>query len=281
MQGAADLLLVPDPTTFQVLPWAAGAGWVLCDLYFANGRAGPFRHARPHALGARRACEARLRPQGGNRSRVSSVQARGWPHGPRARRPAGRAAGSLPALAWLSISDRAALRSHGAGARTDPPRRDGARPAVALDRSRIRSEPVRIRLQALDRTCRGRHDDALPQRGEAGRPAAWLPRDLHVPAEDPNVMSSGWHLHQSLVSRETGENAFISNREDEPLSALGRAYMAGLLAHARASTVFDADDQRLQALSLLFACSGPGDLGTRQSWRDDPCAGRPERSRAS
>ena len=54
----------------------------------------------------------------------------------------------------------------------------------------------------------------------------------------PNVMSSGWHLHQSLVSRETGENAFMTKSEGEELSALGRAYMAGLLGHARASTVF-------------------------------------------
>jgi glutamine synthetase len=53
----------------------------------------------------------------------------------------------------------------------------------------------------------------------------------------PNVMSSGWHLHQSLVSRANGENAFMP-KDDEHLSPLGRSYMAGLLAHARASAVF-------------------------------------------
>ena len=54
----------------------------------------------------------------------------------------------------------------------------------------------------------------------------------------PNVFASGWHLHQSLVSRDSGENAFMAREGDEALSPLGRAYLAGLLAHARASTVF-------------------------------------------
>ena len=42
MEGAADVLMVADPTTFRVLPWAPATGWVLCDLYFADGRPVPF-----------------------------------------------------------------------------------------------------------------------------------------------------------------------------------------------------------------------------------------------
>ncbi|MEK9971584.1 MAG: hypothetical protein VW600_20795, partial [Ferrovibrio sp.] len=42
MQGAADILMVADPTTFKVLPWAPQTGWLLCDLYFADGRPVPF-----------------------------------------------------------------------------------------------------------------------------------------------------------------------------------------------------------------------------------------------
>jgi glutamine synthetase len=45
----------------------------------------------------------------------------------------------------------------------------------------------------------------------------------------PNVMSSGWHLHQSL-SRD-GKNSFVSEAED--LSSIGKSWLAGLLAHAR------------------------------------------------
>jgi glutamine synthetase len=58
----------------------------------------------------------------------------------------------------------------------------------------------------------------------------------------PNVFASGWHLHQSIVARAGGENAFMARSGGEPdgevLSAFGRHYLAGLLQHARASAVF-------------------------------------------
>src|ERR1051325_2226433 len=50
----------------------------------------------------------------------------------------------------------------------------------------------------------------------------------------PNVMSSGWHLHQSLGKG--GRNAFSAEHDD--LSELGKHYLAGLLAHARAACAF-------------------------------------------
>src|SRR5207244_774756 len=50
----------------------------------------------------------------------------------------------------------------------------------------------------------------------------------------PNVMSSGWHLHQSLAKG--GRNAFTAERDD--LSETGKQYLAGLLAHARGACVF-------------------------------------------
>jgi glutamine synthetase len=46
----------------------------------------------------------------------------------------------------------------------------------------------------------------------------------------PNIMSSGWHLHQSLVDLQTGSNAFAS--KTAALSATGQQWLAGLLAHA-------------------------------------------------
>jgi glutamine synthetase len=63
----------------------------------------------------------------------------------------------------------------------------------------------------------------------------------------PNVMASGWHLHQSLVDPTSGDNRM---RRDAPapgsnladaaytLSPLGEHYLAGLLEHARGMAVF-------------------------------------------
>src|SRR4051812_34472814 len=52
MQGGADVLMIADPTTFQVLPWAPKTGWMLCDIYFPDGRPVPFstRHLYAHVL---------------------------------------------------------------------------------------------------------------------------------------------------------------------------------------------------------------------------------------
>lgn len=63
----------------------------------------------------------------------------------------------------------------------------------------------------------------------------------------PNIMSSGWHLHQSLVDLKTGVNLFQRNMPAQgthptdaqyTLSELGEHYLAGLLEHARGMTVF-------------------------------------------
>ncbi len=42
MQGGGDFVMVADPTTFRILPWANKTGWMLCDIYFANGQPVPF-----------------------------------------------------------------------------------------------------------------------------------------------------------------------------------------------------------------------------------------------
>ncbi len=66
----------------------------------------------------------------------------------------------------------------------------------------------------------------------------------------PNIMSSGWHLHQSLVDLKTGSNAFALKSLPQPtvgsesveasdlLSSVGSPWLAGLLAHANAICAF-------------------------------------------
>ena len=55
----------------------------------------------------------------------------------------------------------------------------------------------------------------------------------------PNVFASGWHLHQSLVSRASGENAFMTQGQWRGAERVRpQLISAGLLEHARASAVF-------------------------------------------
>src|SRR5436190_14921422 len=59
MTGSPNLTIVPDPSTFRLLPWAPGVAWVLCDEYFNDGT--PFHFSPRHIL--RRQLK-RLRDQG-------------------------------------------------------------------------------------------------------------------------------------------------------------------------------------------------------------------------
>src|SRR3970040_1945582 len=38
MTGSPNLVVVPDPGTFRVLPWVPNVGWILCDEYFPEGQ---------------------------------------------------------------------------------------------------------------------------------------------------------------------------------------------------------------------------------------------------
>jgi glutamine synthetase len=51
----------------------------------------------------------------------------------------------------------------------------------------------------------------------------------------PSVMSSGWHLHQSLIDTKNNSNAFA---HADGLSTIGRHYLGGLIDHARATAAF-------------------------------------------
>jgi glutamine synthetase len=96
-----------------------------------------------------------------------------------------------------------------------------------------------------------------------------------------NVLSSGWHLHQSLRERRSDTNAFTS-RDKELLSPAGRGFLAGLVSHARAATAFTTPTingyKRYRSYSLapdraiwgrdnrgvmIRVLGGPGDPATR------------------
>ena len=108
----------------------------------------------------------------------------------------------------------------------------------------------------------------------------------------PNVFSSGWHLHQSIVARDGGANAFVPQSDQEPLSSLGQHYLAGLIEHAVPASAFStptingykrfrphtlAPDRiawgRDNKGAMLRVLGRPGDPGTRIENRvGDPAA---------
>lgn len=57
--------------------------------------------------------------------------------------------------------------------------------------------------------------------------ATFLPKPFY------GVNGSGMHTHQQLISLATGQNAFVDEQDEFGLSDIGRAFLAGQLAHAR------------------------------------------------
>ena len=238
MQGAADVLMIPDPTTFRVLPWAPTTGWVLCDVHFADGRPVPFA------------------TRGLYKSVLGKLSARGYDF----------KAGLEVEFHVFKVNDPKMQPAH-AGQPGEPPdvsllshgyqylteqRYDQMEPVLEL---------IRRDVVALGLPLRSIEVEFGPSQCEfTFAPAIGLdPADTMVLFRSavkqicrrhgyhatfmcrpriPNVVSSGWHLHQSLVSKADGRNAFMSDSDGEFLSAFGKGYLGGLLDHARAATVF-------------------------------------------
>ena len=234
MQGAADIMMVPDASTFRVLPWAPDTGWFLCDLHFPDGRPVLF-DTRALLKGA-----------------VNKLAAAGYEfvaglevefHVFRIRDPRLQPAdagqpGNPPEVELLTTGYQL-LTEH---------KYDQLEPVVELLRDNLERLELPLRSFEIEFGPSQLEFTLAPRAGIAAADAMVLLRSAvkqiarrhgyHATfmcrPKLPNVMSSGWHLHQSLTRN--GLNAFTSDRED--LSETGKQYLAGLLAHARASSAF-------------------------------------------
>lgn len=236
MQGAADTLLVADPETFRVLPWAPHTGWVLCDVYFSGGKPVPFatRHLFRRALSQLanhgydfvsglevefhvfRMSDARMKPEhAGQPGEPPEVEllTHGYQY--------------LTELRYDAVDGVMEMLRKGI---------DGlGLPVRSLE---IEYGPSQFEFTFAPTTGIKSADDMILFRSAVkqicqrnGYHATFMCRP-----RVPNVVSSGWHLHQSLVRTADGQNAFMPGDEAGPLSAIGQQYLAGLLAHADGAT---------------------------------------------
>jgi len=234
--GFPDVIVVPDPATFRVLPWADRTGWVLCDVYFSSGRPVPL-----DGRGLMRRLLGELADAGYGYVAGLEVEYYIVAVEPRPLAPAD--AGFTPPPPAVSVFERGYQFLS----------------EVRLDSVADTLEALRDGLTAVGLPPRSMEDEwgpgqmeftFAPMTGLAAADAAVLFRSavkqlcqrrgllatfMCTPGL-PNFFSSGWHLHQSLTHLETGANAFAS--PDATLSATGRQYVAGLLEHAVAMMPF-------------------------------------------
>ena len=282
MEGAADVLMVADPTTFRVLPWAPSTGWLLCDLHFADGRPVPFATRHLYRKRARSTRTARLRFRRRPRSRIPPLQARRRQH----------VAGAMPDS--RATPPEVSLLSHGYQYLTEQ-RYDQMEPVLEIIRRDVLALGLPLRsvevefgpsqceftFAPTDGPRARRQHGAVSQRREADRPPPRLSRHLHVPAETAErVRLRLAPASVDRLARRAARTPSWPRTAARRLSPFGRALSRGTAAaRPRLDRVHDADHQRLQALPLLFAGAGPRDLGTRQPRRHDPRARRRQRCR--
>jgi glutamine synthetase len=239
--GFPDVELVPDPTTFRVLPWAPQTGWVLCDMYFSNGKPVPFSTRAIMRSQVDAAAEAGYEYLAGlevefyivrRETEVNRIDpnATGWPP------PPPQVSVSEQGYQYLSETRLAGLNEI---------------LTVLRDAYEVLDLPIRT---MEDEWGPGQMEftfDPMPGLGSADamvlfRSATKQICQMHGyhatfmcrPAL-PNFFSSGWHLHQSLRGLGDGSWAFMNGSDDgEPLSVVGRQFLAGILEHAIPMSVF-------------------------------------------
>jgi glutamine synthetase len=241
MTGSPNLIIVPDPSTFRVLPWEPSVGWILCDDYFSSGR--PFHFSPRHVL----------------RKQLERLKGRGL-----------RSIVGLEVEWYLLRLAQDHLTEENIGSSGVKGRALRAYPVepgysfhseTNFDLMHAPIAKLADAYQALDLPIRSFENEWGPGQVEC----TFGPTDAMRAADNmllfrtatrqvarrlgylasfmcrPKVKglySSGWHLHQSLLDAETGGNVFTPTESGEPLSVHGKAYLAGLLDHAVSAAVF-------------------------------------------
>jgi glutamine synthetase len=218
----SDMYLVPDPTTYAVIPWeqdSSPTARLICDVYTPEGT--PFEGDPRYIL----------------RRAMAEAQKKGWVYN----------TGPEPEF-FLFKRDgggQAVSRPHDMGGYFDlSTDRGGAvrkEMSNALAAFGIRVEASHHEVAPGQQEIDFRYTDALTAADNVvtfkttlkevarrhGLHATFMPKPI------ARINGSGMHVHQSIIQDGTGENLFADPGDTHGLSTLGRRFIAGQLAHAK------------------------------------------------
>ncbi len=237
MAGAGDILMVPDPGTFRILPWSSHSAWIFCDTKFKSGD------------------DISFSPRGVLKSAINKL-----------------AADQLALTVGLEVEFHVYRcvdpnLSHASATMPGQPvqTQNLNQGYQFLTESQYDVlEPVmdelRRHCQALGLPVRSMEVEMGPSQFEF----TFDPADPLTHADNmmmframvkevcarqglhatfmckpklENTSASGWHLHQSVSSLKTGENLMMLNASGA-MSDTASGWIAGLLAHAEESCIF-------------------------------------------
>jgi hypothetical protein len=253
MAGAGNFVMVADPSTFRVLPWANATGWLLCDIYFPNGKPVP------------------LSTRALYRDALSRLGATGFHYfaGLEVEFQLFKVVDPQLATETLTWPAEAPLVSHttqGFQYLTEQ-RFDQVDPILEVLRKTMQA--LELPLRSLEVELAGRHGasryhGAVPQRAQAGGAAARPSREPDVPA------AAAEHVRQRLAPASVAARRQIQAEPVRLQRSGGTAFAARPLisrrphrARARGGRLHHADHQWLQALPALFAGARSRHLGAR------------------
>ena len=260
--GAGDIVLVPDPGTFRIVPWAERTGWMLCDLRFPNGSPVPFcsrgilrgqlaalaGHGYRMVVGAELEFHVfRTDPFGAER-----VGRPGAPGAAPVVRPTTPGAQLLHEETLDGLDELVQALHQGLTALDLPLR------SLELE---FGPSQLELTMEAADAAVTA--DAVLVCRTAVRQIARRLGYQATFMArpQQAETASTGWHLHQSLTEIATQRPAFMPDAGDlrlgdgsaegkeqvlidsgrpDILSPAGQAYLEGILRHAPAATAFAA-----------------------------------------
>ena len=218
----SDMYLVPDPSTYAVIPWeqdSSPTARLICDVYTPEGK--PFEGDPRYIL----------------RRAMAEAQERGWVYN----------TGPEPEF-FLFKRDgdgQAVSRPHDMGGYFDLSTDRGGtvrkEMSNALAAFGIRVEASHHEVSPGQQEIDFRYTNALTAADNVvtfkttlkevarrhGLHATFMPKPI------AGINGSGMHVHQSIIQAETGENLFADPTDPSGLSSLGRRFIGGQLAHAK------------------------------------------------
>ena len=234
MAGAGDILMLPDPATFRILPWSPHSAWIFCDPRLKDGGALAFspRDVLKRAISSLAARNIEMVVGLEVEFHIFKPVGDGLDH----------AQATMPGqpVPTRNLTQGYQFLTEQHYDLMEPVLDDLRRHCQALDLP-VRSMEIEMGPSQFEFTFDPadplRHaDNMMMFRAMVKETCAR--RGLHATFMcKPNVANaaaSGWHLHQSLVDSTSRENLLIPS-DDGQITDTASGWIAGLLEHASAS----------------------------------------------
>jgi len=253
-EGASNVMLLPDPATFKILPWAEKTGWLLCQAWFSKGQAVPYDSRRILQTALEKLAAKGWGMRCGLEVEFHIYKLKNAEHGDDADPDHASWPGLAPQVSMIHpgynlLNELWFDRAEPALRIVKQTAQDLGLPLLSLE-IELGPSQVEAVFKATDALTAADHmvlfRSAVKQAlRRAGYHATFMCRP---PFE--NIMSSGWHLHKSLFDLQSGQNLFArtsladiqetqglaANNANHTLSQIGAHYLAGLLSHAQGMT---------------------------------------------